>query len=75
MFYRGSKTTICDICELDECNDSCKIRADEQRSSNEPDLSKIWESGGVQQANRSWNVKPIYSLVVMAVATVCYFLS
>lgn len=31
-FYKLPETTLCDICEGDDCGDSCTIRAEEQRA-------------------------------------------
>lgn len=32
QFYRMRETTLCDICEGNDCGDNCEIRASEQRS-------------------------------------------
>lgn len=39
MFYNTEETSLCDICEGEDCNESCKIHAAEQRSTQDhPDI-------------------------------------
>lgn len=33
MFYSIPEASLCDICENEDCGESCKIRADKQKSS------------------------------------------
>lgn len=32
MFYSIPEASLCDICENEDCGESCKIRADKQKS-------------------------------------------
>lgn len=32
MFYKTQETTLCDICEGDDCGEMCKVRAEKQSS-------------------------------------------
>lgn len=32
MFYKTQETTLCDICEGEDCGEMCKVRAEKQSS-------------------------------------------
>lgn len=51
MFYKTAETTLCDICEGAECDESCKIQAAEQRSGGALDQPDIWAQSGGAKAN------------------------
>lgn len=47
MFYNTEQTSLCDICEGEDCHESCKIHASKQRSGDSSDDDIIRSTGSI----------------------------
>lgn len=68
MFYKTQETTLCDICEGDDCGEMCKVRAEKQSSaSNSGDIIR---SSSSTRSGRASVV--MAALTVITVRLICF---
>lgn len=62
------ETTLCDICEGSDCNETCRIQASGQRSPksafDDEEVGRVMETSGVGQISVIWGLLIILTLLV-----------
>lgn len=66
QFYDGPKSTVCDICENEDCGESCSIRSQKQRSPKDDGSNAT--TGDVKAASAAVSVGALSALNVLVAA-------
>lgn len=66
MFYKVPNVSLCEICEADDCNEACLIKASQQRSSSNETASTGRSSDGKGAAATIYSHTSFVALICIA---------